>query len=500
MFKQNIIIIFLLVTIPIINAQNFKGIHQIDQEKNEPQIIEKMKNFQKKNFSESIVPINKKATKSLSKSVFGYLPDWEYLENAHQNFNYDLLSHIAVFDFPVSKTGAISEPPSWPWTDLMNSAHESGTKVIMVIVNFSANDIHEILTSSIAKWIFFSGVKSKIINYNLDGVNIDFEGLNTADRGTVINDFMKELTDTVHAISPDLEVSFAAPAVNWGGWNLTGLAQSCDYLFVMGYDFFGSWSTTTGPTAPLIGGSYNITNTINVQYQTVTSFYPEKIILGVPYYGPHWETSTSQEGSSTLNFVESKRYRDAKPLSENYGVKWSSTYKNSWFSFTSDSKNNQVWFDTDSSLSLKYDLAISKKLKGIGMWALGYDGSRDELWNLLDKKFSVTVNVEDNKLPKDFILGQNYPNPFNPTTTIEYIIPSILKSEVSNEVSDFSLNYVTLKIYDILGSEVETMVSEIGKPGNYKIQFDGSKLPSGVYYYQMKTGNFSQTKKMLLLK
>ncbi len=94
---------------------------------------------------------------------------------------------------------------------------------------------------------------------------------------------MQELTDSVHSINEDLEVSYAAPAVNWGGWDLTGLANSCDYLFVMGYDFYGSWSSNAGPTAPLVGGSYNVTNTIYTQYANVSTFYPEKIILGVPY-------------------------------------------------------------------------------------------------------------------------------------------------------------------------------------------------------------------------
>ena len=55
---------------------------------------------------------------------------------------------------------------------------------------------------------------------------------------------MKELTDSVHSWSPDLEVSFAGPAVNWSGWDFNGLVNSCDYIFIMGYDFYGSWSST----------------------------------------------------------------------------------------------------------------------------------------------------------------------------------------------------------------------------------------------------------------
>ncbi|MCB9250346.1 MAG: hypothetical protein H6613_18240 [Ignavibacteriales bacterium] len=95
----------------------------------------------------------------------------------------------------------------------------------------------------------------------------------------------------------------------------------------MGYDFYGSWSSTTGPTAPLTGGSYNVSNTINTQYGTLSTFYPEKLILGVPYFGPHWETANSNEGSAINKFVTSVRFRDAQPLSETYGIKWSTFLK-----------------------------------------------------------------------------------------------------------------------------------------------------------------------------
>jgi GH25 family lysozyme M1 (1,4-beta-N-acetylmuramidase) len=89
-------------------------------------------------------------------------------------------------------------------------------------------------------------------------------------------------------------------------------------------------------------------------------------------------------------------------------------------------------------------------------------------------------------IPNAFLLYQNYPNPFNPTTTINFSIP---KS-----------SYVTLKVYDVLGREVTTLVNENKPSGNYSIKFDGSKLTSGVYFYRMESGSFSQTKKLLLLK
>jgi hypothetical protein len=100
---------------------------------------------------------------------------------------------------------------------------------------------------------------------------------------------------------------------------------------------------------------------------------------------------------------------------------------------------------------------------------------------------STTLDVRNEKLlPIEFNLYQNYPNPFNPTTTIKFQIPE--------------LSFVTLKVYDVLGSEIETLVNEEKPVGSYEIEFNATSFPSGVYFYQIKAGNFIQTKKMILLK
>lgn len=129
--------------------------------------------------------------------------------------------------------------------------------------------------------------------------------------------------------------------------------------------------------------------------------------------------------------------------------------------------------------------------------------NRTELFSAIMEYFGliqVSVN-DDNVLSEKFELIQNYPNPFNPNTIIEYTIPVNMKNEKLNVASDFSLRKIILKIYDSLGKEVETLVNELQKPGNYKVTFDGSKLSSGVYFYQIRVGNlFMQTKKMLILK
>ncbi len=112
------------------------------------------------------------------------------------------------------------------------------------------------------------------------------------------------------------------------------------------------------------------------------------------------------------------------------------------------------------------------------------------------------VNSVNSQISPDFSLLQNYPNPFNPSTTIEYSIPS----EVRGQRSD--VKNVTLKVYDILGRELVTLVNEEQKPGNYKVKFDPSasglsvnrRIASGIYMYKLDVGKLTVIKKMLLMK
>jgi hypothetical protein len=98
----------------------------------------------------------------------------------------------------------------------------------------------------------------------------------------------------------------------------------------------------------------------------------------------------------------------------------------------------------------------------------------------------LNVREIENTIPKDFSLSQNYPNPFNPTTNIRY--------QIANN------SFVTLKIYDLLGREIETLVSEKQNAGTYITQFNGEQLSSGVYFYKLTAGDFSDVKRMLFIK
>jgi hypothetical protein len=113
------------------------------------------------------------------------------------------------------------------------------------------------------------------------------------------------------------------------------------------------------------------------------------------------------------------------------------------------------------------------------------------LKNFFEEPKTVISVGTDDKISNKFSLSQNYPNPFNPSTLIQYSLPETVEENIQS---------VQLVVYDILGREVATLVNQKQKPGNYKVEFDGRKLTSGVYFYQLTAGTFTNTKKLILMK
>ena len=115
---------------------------------------------------------------------------------------------------------------------------------------------------------------------------------------------------------------------------------------------------------------------------------------------------------------------------------------------------------------------------------LGYAGGN--LGSFFRYGPSTNILGNGNNTPSDFVLTQNYPNPFNPSTTIEYSVPRNA--------------FVSVKVYDVMGKEIAVLVNGQKTAGNYIVQFDGSNINSGIYFYTLETDGFKTTKKMLLIK
>ncbi len=134
-------------------------------------------------------------------------------------------------------------------------------------------------------------------------------------------------------------------------------------------------------------------------------------------------------------------------------------------------KESEMWAPTSSSYLVRSDGTSRPAL----LWMANYVKSNP-----------MGVEKTSASIPKSFALDQNYPNPFNPTTNIRYSIPATSK--------------VTLRVFDVLGRQIETLVNENQAPGQYTVTLNAQRLASGVYFYQLNAGGFSQTRKLLLMK
>ncbi len=156
---------------------------------------------------------------------------------------------------------------------------------------------------------------------------------------------------------------------------------------------------------------------------------------------------------------------------------------------TIDETYPSVSFWNKGSSGNPYELNIVY-MKDPGVGPTSFGGTAPASLNTLVYRKLTAINVigisNNQTLLKDYHLAQNYPNPFNPSTKIEY---NMIKSGL-----------VTLKVFDVLGKEVATLVNEVQTTGVKEVEFNASKLPSGIYFYTINTGGFTDTKKMILVK
>jgi len=178
-------------------------------------------------------------------------------------------------------------------------------------------------------------------------------------------------------------------------------------------------------------------------------------------------------------------------LSGNILEFWFKDSENNLYSKEIDTLNFTGWKMKDIKLS---DLSTNNlAFEGIGIKQISSASTSGTIY-IDDAQYDFATPVENvvNNIPTEYSLKQNYPNPFNPSTVISYSIPR------STEFN--SALQTTLKIYDILGSEVATLVNQIQSAGNYTIRFDASNLTSGIYFYRLQSGSFVESKKMMLIK
>ena len=348
----------------------------------------------------------------LTHEVVGYLPYWEY--SNYPNLDYNLLTQLNFFSAELDPYGNVLNNHNWNNLYLIDYAHERGVKVKLCATLFGENELTILLSDSLNRQNAINNLVNLVLSKNADGIDIDFELLPSSQRDNLVL-FMNELSDVFHEEMEDPIITMATPAVDWNNaWDYNSLAQITDGLFIMGYNYFYSGSSTAGPVSPLGGYYYDLEYTLN-DYIQKTEGQLDKIILGLPYYGYDWPVIDDEENSFTTGIGVARVYSTAESMANNFGSMWNNESISQWFSYQNDLDWNQCWYDDSLSLSHKYQFAIDSDIAGVGIWALGYDNGNDELWGALYDKFVYLlegdinndgiINVIDIILVVNMVLG-----------------------------------------------------------------------------------------------
>ncbi len=356
----------------------------------------------------------------LRREIFGFLPYWQ-INSSTLRLDYSKISTIAYFGVGADAAGNLQKKNAdgtttvgWSgWTSskmtsIISTAHTNRTRVVLTVQSFGWNTSgldrqKALLGSSTARLNLARQIAAAVRDRGADGVNLDFEPLAStydAEFTALVRSVRAEL-DKVHA-GYQLTFDTTGSIGNYPIENATA-PGGADAIFIMGYDYRSSASSPVGSIAPLRRTGYDIVETVAAYAARVA---PSKLILGVPYYGRAWSTSTdavhgTNTSSTKTGASTTVVYSTAADYLTQYGRRLEATEQVAWTAYQRENCTTtygcvtswrQLYIDDAATLGAKYDLVNSYNLRGAGIWALGYDGTRPELWGAIESKF-VTDTV-----------------------------------------------------------------------------------------------------------
>lgn len=347
--------------------------------------------------------------KSTPKKVYGFLPYWNINEVVLQKE----LTHLAYFSLTLNSDGTLKnqengafEPGAYQlqsdrFLTLQNMLQDQKKSLEIVITQFENETIETFLASDTAQTTFQESLDSLLLAYPFSGVNIDIEY--TGDASPELREqflsFIKNLRTHLNSKYTHIQLSvdmYAAAAKKNMIWDVDRIHPFVDEIIVMAYDFHRSSSPQAGPVAPLFTREERWQESIHDYLQTFTQKVPSsKILLGVPFYGYEWQTTTREAQASTYPksgaTASYKRVQELLQQKEELQIQeaWDSLALQPYFTYMQDGKLYTVYYENAQSLQYKLDYVEQMNLGGIAIWALGYEGSSRELWDTIQEKISL---------------------------------------------------------------------------------------------------------------
>jgi spore germination protein YaaH len=326
---------------------------------------------------------------------------WHIYSNGSswRNYNFPMLWGLSYFSYAIQpETGNYKSIHQWKTTALIDSAKANDCKVFLSVSNFGSKNNSIFLENLKGQRTLIDSLSSLLAFRDANGINIDFEGVSKKNKKDFTN-FILEVSKKLKQVNPEYMISLCLYAEDWNNiFDIKTIDSYVDFYTLMGYDYYGEFSKTTGPVTPL-KKSVKFGNGLETSVNTYQNegVHLDKLIIGLPYYGVEWYTRSSEIGAIVTRFKSHPPYKsireyyiDSLSIPLQFDLKSSSSYL-----LIEDSTNHyrQLFFEDVKSLSTKYDWIKNNKIGGVGIWALGYDNGYPELWNLLTEKFSQRQNT-----------------------------------------------------------------------------------------------------------
>lgn len=340
----------------------------------------------------------------LPKEVIGFLPSWAMAKKIRVEVEH--LTQIIYFGLGVNQQGDLIRynqegQPVFEWsyfnsddfTDLRKESSNSGTKMLVALKNFDNESIDNLISNRIATGNMTKQILNLIEEYNLDGINIDFEYVTDTDFPTVkfFNRFLEDLSRALKNKDPSLIISVdlnAIAVMEDPAYDMVKIGEVVDQVILMAYDYRRAESTRAGPVAPLSGGENE--HSIEKSVQSLAGRVPfDKVILAIPFYGYEWQTlNRDHKGYTVANSGALATYGRVQDLIKNkddVSIRWDDKAQSPWLIYNQSGAIKQIYYEDNRSLAEKIEFVNNQKLGGLGIWALGYEGDYQEPWQVIER-------------------------------------------------------------------------------------------------------------------
>ncbi|MBJ80297.1 MAG: hypothetical protein CMH60_03175 [Myxococcales bacterium] len=336
------------------------------------------------------------ASERYEKSVFVYLPYWSH------NFSvpWHKITHLAYFSLEIDANGDITDSHGWAsgfGASLVEAGHAAGVKVVLCVTLFSRPDIRTLLADPVKRANAIENMVGQVVDIGGDGINIDFEMVPGALEGESPTPkenfvtFIQELKTALNAEIPDNHLTIATPAVDWSGsYDFDELAEACEGLTIMGYDYHWSGSSSTGPIAPIdageLWGSRDLRWTVEDYIQYGGSENKDKLILGLPFYGRDWPTEDFSLPGVPVGDPSTPILSACDDFWDG-NKSWDEASQTPYMLYSDGDQARQRFCEDSDSMAAKFDLILDYELGGVMFWAVSYADADHQLWNELEERW-----------------------------------------------------------------------------------------------------------------